>query len=104
MLQLVSNTWRIVIHGGIDCYSRMPLYLKAFNNKADTVMTLFDVNEYGLSSRVTSDKGENINVSTYMLSHVTKTRENFAHAQEKISFSLQYAEFLVCSMLSFLNF
>ena len=66
-------SWRIVIHGGADGYSRMPVYLKASdNNRAETVLLEFlnDVEEFGLPSRVRSDKGgENVDVSAYMLSH-----------------------------------
>jgi len=65
--------WRIVIHGGIDGYSRMPVYLHASNNnKASTVLTLFKnaVSEYGLPSRVRCDKGgENYDVGSFMLNH-----------------------------------
>lgn len=65
--------WRIVIHGGIDGYSRMPVYLHASNNnRASTVLTLFRnaVAEYGLPSRVRCDKGgENYDVGSFMLNH-----------------------------------
>ncbi|XP_078379310.1 uncharacterized protein LOC144662391 [Oculina patagonica] len=65
--------WRIVIHGGIDGYSRMPVFLHASNNnKASTVLTLFKnaVSEYGLPSRVRCDKGgENYYVGSFMLNH-----------------------------------
>ena len=65
--------WRIVIHGGVDGYSRVPVYLQASdNNRAETVLHLFlkAIEIYGLPSRVRSDKGgENTSVSEYMLRH-----------------------------------
>ena len=31
--------WRLVVHGGVDGYSRIPVYLHCSdNNKADTVL------------------------------------------------------------------
>lgn len=63
--------YRIVIHGGIDGYSRLVVYLKAStNNTATTVFASFQeaVQQYNLPSRVRSDLGfENIEVGRYML-------------------------------------
>ena len=65
--------WRLVIHGGIDGYSRMPVYLRASdNNKADTVLRNFvgAVSVYGVPLRVRADRGgENTLVCQYMLRH-----------------------------------
>ena len=69
----VPQTKGIVIHGAVDGYSRLPLYLKASsNNKASTVLAWFleAVREYGLPSRVRCDKGgENTMVSHFILNH-----------------------------------
>lgn len=65
--------WRIVIHGGIDGYSRLITFLRASpNNEAESVLSAFlnAVDEFGLPSRVRTDKGgENILVARYMLGH-----------------------------------
>lgn len=65
--------WRYVIHGAIDGFSRLIMYLKvAPNNRADTVLSAFTqaVDEFGLPSRVRMDRGgENIQVAAYMVEH-----------------------------------
>ena len=63
--------WRLVIHGGIDGYSRLIVYLNcSSNNKAKTVLDLFEaaVAAHGQPSRVRSDFGtENFEVARFML-------------------------------------
>ncbi|XP_065119656.2 uncharacterized protein [Paramisgurnus dabryanus] len=65
--------WRIVVHGGIDGFSRLIVYLSAAtNNCAATVMQSFleAVQVYGMPSRVRSDKGgENVDVARYMVAN-----------------------------------
>lgn len=63
--------YRLVIHGAIDGFSRLIVYLKvSTNNKAMTVFTYFQeaVTRYNLPSRVRSDLGlENLEVGRFML-------------------------------------
>ena len=53
------------MHGGVDGFTRLSVYLTAGdNNKAETVLSLFlqAVAEFGLPSRVRSDKCGCVNV------------------------------------------
>ena len=53
--------WKIVIHGGIDGFSRMITFLKASdNNRAATVLDAFTAatNAFGWPSRVRGDHGK----------------------------------------------
>lgn len=65
--------WRMVLHGGIDGFSRLIVYLTAnTNNRAATVLSNFlkAVDMYGLPSRVRSDKGgENVDVARFMVAN-----------------------------------
>lgn len=73
MQTLLLCRWRLVIHGGVDGYSRVPVYLRCSNNnRADTVLTLFQeaVSAYGLPSHIRIDQGgENVDVSMFLLTH-----------------------------------
>ncbi|XP_076864538.1 uncharacterized protein LOC143516675 [Brachyhypopomus gauderio] len=72
--------WRFVIHGGIDGFSRVIVYLAvATNNYATTVLDAFldAVNQYGMPSRVRSDKGgENIEVAHFMVQNRGENRNS----------------------------
>ncbi|XP_048576635.1 uncharacterized protein LOC125559006 [Nematostella vectensis] len=63
--------WRLVIHGGIDGFSRLVVFLKcSINNRAKTVAHLFlgATEEFCWPSRVRTDKGgENQEVARLML-------------------------------------
>ncbi|KAL9978173.1 hypothetical protein ACROYT_G015664 [Oculina patagonica] len=63
--------YRIVVHGAIDGYSRLIVFLNASaNNRAQTVLQLFleAVEQYNLPSRVRTDCGmENVDVARIML-------------------------------------
>ena len=63
--------WRLVIHGGVDGYSRTVVFLACSdNNRATTVFTAFEeaIATYGIPSRVRSDLGgENVDVWRYMI-------------------------------------
>ena len=63
--------WRMVIHGAIDGFSCLIVYLKCSNNnKASTVLDCYKevVAKYGIPKRVRMDKGgENVSVAQFML-------------------------------------
>uniref|UniRef100_A0A3Q3H2N7 Integrase catalytic domain-containing protein n=1 Tax=Kryptolebias marmoratus TaxID=37003 RepID=A0A3Q3H2N7_KRYMA len=63
--------WRIVVHGGVDGFSRLIVYLDAStNNRALTVLHSFisAVGQYDVPSRVRSDKGgENVMIAQFMV-------------------------------------
>lgn len=65
--------WNLVVHGAIDGYSRLVLYLHcANNNLAATVLDQFvsATKSYFIPSRVRCDKGsENVEVAKFMLLH-----------------------------------
>ncbi len=71
--------WRFVVHGEMDGYSRLVMFLRvASNNRATTVLMAFlnAVDEFGLPSRVRTDKGgENELIGRYMETHLERGRD-----------------------------
>ena len=80
---MLFGRWRFIIHGGIDGYSRIIVFLKAnTNNEAATVFQLFlgAVEKYGLPSRVRTVKdGANVDIARYMLSHSLRGPDRGSH-------------------------
>lgn len=77
--KLISQ--RFVIHGCIDGFSRLVIYLHCcLNNKADIVLNYFlsGVEEFGLPSRVRGDQGvENVDVARFMMENRGMGRGSF---------------------------
>ena len=78
MFLLLSFRWGIVIHGGIDGYSRMIVFLNvAANNRASTVFSAFlpATERFGVPSRVRCDHGgENMEVAAFMIMYRWENR------------------------------
>lgn len=56
----------LVIHGGVDGFSRMIVFLRFTNNRAETVANLFQlaISEYGSPCNITTDNGgKNVRLS-----------------------------------------
>lgn len=74
-------TWRFVIHGCIDVFSRTVVYLTCCtNNCAQTVLEPFrkGVDDFGLPSRVRGDRGvENVDVAREMIARRGENRGSF---------------------------
>ena len=85
--KLLFYSWRFVVHGGIDGFSRVIVFLAcSTNNRASTVLQNFKsaVDKFGLPSRVRSDKGgENTEVAWYMLSHPLRGPDRGSHIAGK---------------------
>ncbi len=88
-----------MVHGGIDGYSRLPVYLKASNNnRAETVLQCFQeaVAQYGLPSRVRYDKGgENVQVAAHMLNHIQRGPGRGSMITGDVSLGLLYTVYIL---------
>ena len=78
---IIIIRWKFVVHGAIDGYSRMIVYLKcADNNRASTVLQLFTqaTSIFGFPSRARGDRGgENTLIADYMIAHRGTGRGSF---------------------------
>lgn len=85
---MLKFRWRLVIHGGIDGFSRMIVFFKcSTNNLASTVLDCFIqvARFYDLPSRVWSDKGGgNVDVTRFMLSHPLQGPDRGSHIAGRI--------------------
>ena len=81
MVVLFTPLWKIIIHGCINGYSRLIVYLHcANNNLASTGLQQFAAATYtyGLPSRVCGDHGsENVDVADFMILHCGHWRGSF---------------------------
>ena len=62
--------WKIIVHGGIDGFSRVVTYLQAATNTSQTALSAFldGVTSYGLPLHVRTDQGgENVLIAEYMV-------------------------------------
>lgn len=74
-------SWRFVLHGCVDGFSRTIIYLECCtDNTAETVVQLFNkgIGEFGLPSRVRGDRGvENVDVARLMIARRGENRGSF---------------------------
>ena len=60
--------WGLVIHGGIDGYSRLIVFLKCSDNNRGETVKRNAIHEYGIPSHIRADQGgENMQVAEMML-------------------------------------
>ena len=78
---IIIIRWKFVLHGAIDGYSWMIVYLKcAYNNRASTVLQLFTqaTSIFGFPSRARGDRGgENTLIADYTIAHRGTGRGSF---------------------------
>ncbi|XP_020914989.1 uncharacterized protein LOC110252499 [Exaiptasia diaphana] len=69
--------WRLVLHHGIDGFSRLVVFGQfSSNNRADTVLSLFRdaIRKYGRPYKIRTDHGgENVDIWNYMVSTACST-------------------------------